>query len=247
MVPGKKECDVDFIKGVFDDRNIDAILNVPLLSTVEDTYVWHYTTNGCYTVKSGYHIALNLITNATALSLPGRWPKLWNLQMPAKAKKFLWRLCRGCLPTKEALRLRGVQVPLTCSMCSCNIEDLWHLFYACPFAKACFKEANILNLVDSQAHISNNMAELVFNVWEHGNESDCKKFGVILHGIWKSRNDKIWGSEHISAEATVRDFEIWVFLFYLVVMNGEGGGFGKDDGDVGELLRMELNDSGGEV
>ncbi|XVE86622.1 hypothetical protein DITRI_Ditri18aG0048800 [Diplodiscus trichospermus] len=30
-------------------------------------------------------------------------------------------------------------------------------------------------------------------------------------------------------------------------MNGEGGGFGKDDGDVGELLRIELDDSGGEI
>ncbi|XVE70480.1 hypothetical protein DITRI_Ditri10aG0075700 [Diplodiscus trichospermus] len=88
-------------------------------------------------------------------------------------------------------------------MCSCNIEDYWHLFYACPFANACMLEANILNVVDQYTAISDNFTDLIFHVLEHANEVQRKKVVVILSTIWKCRNHKVWRNEVKSAKATV--------------------------------------------
>ncbi|XVF77572.1 hypothetical protein PTKIN_Ptkin14bG0055900 [Pterospermum kingtungense] len=51
-------------------------------------------------------------------------------------------------------------------MCNCNIEDVWHIFFACPFAQDCYRECNILSIVDGFATGSDSFAELVFKVLE---------------------------------------------------------------------------------
>ncbi|KAL8115127.1 hypothetical protein AgCh_021812 [Apium graveolens] len=37
---------------------------------------------------------------------PGFWRKLSNLKIPVKVKHFLWQAVTGCLPTKDALRVK---------------------------------------------------------------------------------------------------------------------------------------------
>ncbi|XVF66423.1 hypothetical protein PTKIN_Ptkin10aG0034300 [Pterospermum kingtungense] len=76
-------------------------------------------------------IDLRLGSNSSSL-VPGSWTKLWSLQVPSKIKHFLWKACRGCLPIKEAFQEHGVSIPLSCVMCSINIEDCWHHLWHCP-------------------------------------------------------------------------------------------------------------------
>ncbi|PNX60349.1 hypothetical protein L195_g060140 [Trifolium pratense] len=34
------------------------------------------------------------------------WKWLWKIQAPPKAKHLLWRICKGCLPTRTRLKER---------------------------------------------------------------------------------------------------------------------------------------------
>jgi hypothetical protein len=45
------------------------------------------------------------------------WKRLWSLHMPEKIKIFIWRVCKGILPTKVALSSRGMEVSKRCASC----------------------------------------------------------------------------------------------------------------------------------
>ena len=49
------------------------------------------------------------LVNVDSLAVSGDWNSIWKLNVPApRVKMFLWRACRGCLPTRVNLRSRGV-------------------------------------------------------------------------------------------------------------------------------------------
>ncbi|XP_058754287.1 uncharacterized protein LOC131627446 [Vicia villosa] len=76
-----------------------------------------------YSVRSGYR----LWREAQVKHLPGgveeNWSSLWNIKAPPRVKYLLWRICRGCLPTRLRLQQFHVQCPSGCQFCEDNIED----------------------------------------------------------------------------------------------------------------------------
>ena len=65
--------------------------------------------------------------------LPGNWNDIWRLKVPPKVKNLLWRMCRGCLPTRVHLQDKGVSCPKNCASCDSDSKDLNHLLFECPF------------------------------------------------------------------------------------------------------------------
>ncbi|KAL5821277.1 hypothetical protein ACOSQ3_023159 [Xanthoceras sorbifolium] len=50
----------ELILNSFNKDDTEAILSLPLpIHKREDIQIWHYTTNGAYSVKSGYWLAEN--------------------------------------------------------------------------------------------------------------------------------------------------------------------------------------------
>lgn len=67
-------------------------------------------------------------------------------------KYFIWRFCRSNLPLRYPLRSKGVLVPISCAMCVGDIEHLFHLFFDCSFAVACWRRVHLqydMNNVDN--------------------------------------------------------------------------------------------------
>ena len=90
----------EFIMANFHCDDADAICRIPLSRrSVMDSIVWLHNKKGVYSVKSGYHIARQIIRDgdvAESSSSPtGQfvWAKLWNLHVPTKIKVFGWRTC----------------------------------------------------------------------------------------------------------------------------------------------------------
>lgn len=84
----------------FHRDDVEAILHIPLSRRqIMDSMMWLHTTSGMYTVKSGYHMATQVLRDVDwAESFRGSsgnkvWAKLWKLKVPNKIKVFGWKVC----------------------------------------------------------------------------------------------------------------------------------------------------------
>jgi hypothetical protein len=66
------------------------------------------------------------------LHMPGQWELIWNHKVPPMIKNLVWRVCRGCFPTKAQLNSRGVSCLTDCVVCRDNYEDIIHFLMECP-------------------------------------------------------------------------------------------------------------------
>lgn len=78
----------------FLEADAKAILNI-LLNRVprEDSLVWFYKEKGKFTVKSGYHVAVELNGDNEAKGSDSKkswWDYMWNLQLPSKVIFFFF-------------------------------------------------------------------------------------------------------------------------------------------------------------
>ncbi|XVF41286.1 hypothetical protein PTKIN_Ptkin01aG0268300 [Pterospermum kingtungense] len=107
-------------------------------------------------------------------------------------KEFLWRAAHDCLPLRDRLFTRGVDVPLSCSMCTGEVESSWHVFLTCNCAKECWAEANLQHMVDSFVPNADSFAEWVSRMLNGCSDEEAGKVVAILWGIWRNRNDLVW-------------------------------------------------------
>ena len=212
LIPGVKEWDCELIHDLFGVRDVNAIQKVPLYSgCLEDIRIWHFSKNGCYTVKSGYRLAVNLMRLNEDFGVAGNWHKLWHLQIPPKVRNFLWRAGRDCLPTRSKLQSRGIPVPLCCLMCNRDVENSWHLFFTCSFAQNCWSEAHLWNAVELCLTDSERFGECLFRIMASLNHSDLGKFYMVLWNIWRQRIKKVWNCNCATPRQTV--FSAMKFLY----------------------------------
>ncbi|GAU31951.1 hypothetical protein TSUD_288850 [Trifolium subterraneum] len=105
--------DIVKIRNLFIGSVVEKIIATPLISSAkEDKVVWEEERNGCYWVKSGYNLAMRCLTLSDRHHLADNWNDIWKAQSPHKARHLLWRLCRGCLPTRCRLTQRHVECEL---------------------------------------------------------------------------------------------------------------------------------------
>lgn len=103
MQIGSVAWDVDLIRDIFEERDADLILSIPLREDDRDTWYWCHEKMGHYSVKSGYIVLQEAKPSIITADNSGFWRKLWQLKIPSKMKNFLWRAVTNCLPTKDLL------------------------------------------------------------------------------------------------------------------------------------------------
>ena len=129
----------------------------------EDQRIWHYTKNGLYSVRSGYHVAMDMMKNgelgrkgngmsSNSGTLGGVWKRIWSLSMPHKLRLFNWKACRKALAVKPNLERRQIRVVNKCDLCGVSDETEAHLFFDCDFchisARARLRRSPILSALD---------------------------------------------------------------------------------------------------
>ena len=68
----------------------------------QDRYVWKYSYDGEYSVKTVYLVIMDEHNHSGAHRLPGKvWNKLWSLKISFKLIVFPWKLCNNCLPVRS--------------------------------------------------------------------------------------------------------------------------------------------------
>lgn len=120
----------------------------PSTQMAEDTFCWHKSKSGSYSVKSGYYALMENQETSYVMPIPEgfNWKKhIWSLKTPEKLKLFLWKLCRGALPLASNLQTRGLAVDAKCPHCN-EAETAIHIFFLCPFAKQVWDKAPLITV-----------------------------------------------------------------------------------------------------
>ncbi|KAJ1377597.1 Reverse transcriptase zinc-binding domain [Sesbania bispinosa] len=104
------------IENLFLPIEADQILCIPLPTTTtnqEDKFYWGAKKDGVFTVRSGYHFALQELKskdtdNNSSHSPPDfNWKKLWSFYCQPRILHFIWRLMHNSLPVRANLLRRN--------------------------------------------------------------------------------------------------------------------------------------------
>jgi hypothetical protein len=109
LIPNTKSWDKVKVESLFPLHVANNIVETPLLNVIEeDKLIWRDNTNGNYSVRSGYKVLMEATKHEVNSSQHDDWLRLWKIQAPPKTKHLLWRICRGCLPSRVRLQEKHI-------------------------------------------------------------------------------------------------------------------------------------------
>jgi len=82
------------------------------------------------------------------LTILGYWRLIWKSIVPPWVRNSMWRMCRGCIPTRATLNFRGVQCPIVCPLCEVEVETIIHVFFTCTKNKDCWLKLDISHCLE---------------------------------------------------------------------------------------------------
>ncbi|KAF4369267.1 hypothetical protein F8388_022923 [Cannabis sativa] len=118
-----------------DKRRRPWVLGITPSKARNDTIGWSRTTNGQYTVASGYKLRFrdpNIAECSDNSANKAWWKVVWGSWLTRKMKIFIWRVFHNWLPVKTELIKRGMSMNITCNWCKSHVEDVCHALWNCP-------------------------------------------------------------------------------------------------------------------
>ena len=108
----------------FHKEDAETILRIPLSrSHIQDSVMWLHTQDGTYPVKSGYHVAYEILkieknwAESSHSPLSNKvWERKWKLRILNKIKVLAWRIVLNILPTRDNLCRRKIVADNTCEL-----------------------------------------------------------------------------------------------------------------------------------
>lgn len=180
----QKVWDEEKIRNTFNTVDAEAILAVRISqNSTSDRVAWIHLINGQYSVKSTYHFWKTANNTATDVQQSDGRGRILRLCIPHKIRVFLWRLCRNNVSVRNILRGKGVNVPISYTMCSTDIEHLLHLFFDFNFANYW----RYMGLQYDTGAIGSS-PEWFLNKQHMETSDNLIKIATIVWGIWWARN-----------------------------------------------------------
>lgn len=113
FLAGTKRWDEVKIRETFNQTDAQLILSTRIpQNNIRDRVAWSKSTNGCYSVKTGYKHWKDCFADCFRPPSSTGWNKLWRVGLPHKIRMFLWRFCRNNVPVRKLLRGKGVNVTM---------------------------------------------------------------------------------------------------------------------------------------
>jgi hypothetical protein len=185
------------VESIFQEDEVELIKNIPLSPLgPKDCRIWRCATNGDFSVRSAYHIKIELMElggcgssghNAESMV----WKTCWKMKVPNVVKMFLWKACHNLVPTKANLAKRGVISTSTCPLCEREEETVEHILWSCPTAQDVWGES----ITKFQKRVCGE--RLFIQVFEalmgRCEMEDLELFATTARQIWLRRNEVIHG------------------------------------------------------
>ncbi|KAK2384992.1 putative mitochondrial protein [Trifolium repens] len=196
LCPNEKTWDSNKIHSLFPPYIANSILAVPLFDDViEDQLVWDDDMHGNYTVKSGYNLLLQAPIETETSQRDEDWKWLWKIHAPPKTKHLLWRICKGCLPTRTRLQQRHVSCPSNCPLCDFEEEDDLHVLFRCENSKSAWQSSGLYHLIASHIQRDASAKEVILKVCQFNDRNDAGKAAMLIWILWNNRNNWVWNQE----------------------------------------------------
>ena len=128
-----KRWNISLIEQHFSKEEVETILNIPLSPLLLiDRLIWRCTKNGEFSMRSAYHLGLDIRMEANPSSSTKTddnevWKVCWNSNVPFAVKTFIWRACHNLLLTKINLCRRGLCEEVLCPICLQEEETIEHI------------------------------------------------------------------------------------------------------------------------
>ncbi|KAF5185721.1 Ribonuclease h-like superfamily protein [Thalictrum thalictroides] len=126
--------EVQQLKELVPEPVLTSILQVPLRhQTIDDSFKWNGSTNGVFSVKSAYALAMKEDSSSSSSHETELcFKKLWSLRIPASLQLFTWKALNKALPVGDVLSKHHVIGDLRCVWCNgCQESHAHALFSFC--------------------------------------------------------------------------------------------------------------------
>lgn len=179
--------DIDVINDVFNHRDAELIKRIPVsMHERKDSWFWWLDDTGGCTVKICYRWLQGELDTMHSWF----WKKLWTLKLPGKVIHFIWRVCRGCLPTAQALTIKRVAETGQCPWCRNEIETDTHVLFTCDFARSVWYSAGLQQRVQA---LGQEAAFTIFlRIFETCTQEQNALVAMLCWSIWNRRNKWFW-------------------------------------------------------
>ncbi|KAF7810079.1 ribonuclease H [Senna tora] len=205
LISNSGEWNHEAISVFFPPNVANSILSIPLArSPKDDSWFWSLTPNGFYSVKSGYKEIrkekIAQLQDSFFLQFSGVWKRIWKVQLPAKIKFFLWRLCREILPVCTNLVSRGVDVDPRCPVCSGGAEEtIGHAILFCDQLQSLWNSIPVPFIGELDEEIR--FVEWFNCALTQWNDSELCLFAIAAYKIWNRRNElRLVGNLHVRVD-----------------------------------------------
>ncbi|KAG7567399.1 Ribonuclease H domain [Arabidopsis thaliana x Arabidopsis arenosa] len=202
------------------EGDVIKICSFPPALHLQDRFVWAYTSDGRYTVKSGNWV-LNRECTAIEVSsghsqeLNKLKEKIWDIPTAPKIKLFLWRVLSGALAVAECLRHHGLQISPICQLCKVAEETVSHVLFGCSLAAQVW---DTIGLPFPTQGFSDVIGENIGHVLSLMAKSELpihlrQAIPWILWGIWKARNSTLYADRvndhNVLIASAIEEAEEW--------------------------------------
>lgn len=164
----------------------------------KDKLVFGGSVNGRFSVKKAYSSIMNRDSNLGNEDKEF-WQKIWKEgDVQPRVRLHVRKLLNDALPLGKIINHRIGKGGSECASCGVDGEDVHHLLFSCPFARACclagplaLRSGSLPNLKDAISTLHDSLAP-----------EQWSDFMNTTWALWRCRNDKAYSGN----EPTLQKF-----------------------------------------
>ncbi|KAH9778879.1 reverse transcriptase domain-containing protein [Citrus sinensis] len=154
----------------FPEEVAQRILRTPLPRTPqEDLMIWHFDKYGCYSVRSGYQVAVRM--------------KFPDNPECSDSSKTQWK---NLLPTANNLWRKNVVGNPACQRCNCKSENVTHVLMECKAAQKVWKLTDFYE--DMKLLSQHDILSMLQELASRRTKKEIEQILAIYWAIWYARN-----------------------------------------------------------
>ncbi|KAF4398578.1 hypothetical protein G4B88_013667 [Cannabis sativa] len=212
LIEQSGQWNIDLIRQVFSTPDSQLILSIPItLYEHDDDWLWHFTSHGHYSVKSGYNLAIggeNLQPSSSNEVMAAWWSSYWAIKIPKKILHFGWKGFHEILPSFSGLFRRQSSSHSNCPICGFGNDTNAHAIFWCSFSQVIWKEMSFPFLASPKEDLT--FKGVLLYASEILEKEDFEKVLISAWTIWFERNKK----SHGRTIRTSHQIKIWISSYY---------------------------------
>ncbi|KAG2725009.1 hypothetical protein I3760_01G047300 [Carya illinoinensis] len=188
------------IREIFVEAEVEQILSLPLSKMgSDDKMVWGPSRKGLFSVRSAYYLEMERRRNkgesSTEFNRDSSWDNIWKLNIPEKAKLFLWKAGNNYIATKSNLLAKKVMGNDLCPVCKLHNESVMHILWQCVASSDVWIESSAR--IQKWRISEDNFLDLIEKMAQILSKEEMEEVAMVMRSIWLRRNQLVFDNKFI--------------------------------------------------